>query len=383
MKRKIISLAIVGTLLVSSTSLAYANTTSYNKYNYLETVKEDNFDLKQINDKLEDELKEYRVALRARSTIEEMSLKDFDDNYDDSASRLTASQVKLYNHIKEGKEYHDKYVEQQQKLNEILLQGEANYYGYKFAERNLNNRTESFNLIKTKYDTKVLEHELGKISDIDLMSFEKTYNDSFAAQLEASNAFEQSKNNFNRYISQPINTEVNLDDIDINLPEYKLESIDSTLEKMIANSYQMSSLTLELERLKADRTLKGRYSGFGNTKIELENLRISIEEIEKQLKELNLDLEYQLRTKYNDTMAADNKFKSAELTLEIERNKLKIAKIKNENAMISSLDFVESQQNYDDALNAYFNAKLTAYKSIKTFNDFVELNTTPVFMDFK
>lgn len=383
MKKTLLSLAIVGAVLASSTTVAYADVVNYNKYSYLQQIKTHNFDLDQINDKLEDEYDEYILALRARQAIEEMSWDDFDDNYDDSASRLQASQIKLYNHVKEGKEYHDKYVERQQKENEINLTGEANYFNYIYSQKSLTNAVDAFNLTKTTYETKKLEYQLGKISKISLLNFEKSYNDSFIAQLQASNNFEAMKNTFNLYISKPINTDLVLQDTDIILPEYKLLAMDETLSTFLENSYQLSALELELERLKMDRVLKGRFSGFSSTKIEIENLEIATEETEKQLKDMTLDLDYQLRTKYNNTIVSDNTFKSAELTLEIERSNYNVSKIKFDNQMISDLGYIQSKQTYDNALNNYFNAKLSAYKAIKVFNNFVELNSTPVKMDLK
>lgn len=383
MKKTLLSLAIVGAVLASSTTVAYADAVNYSKYSYLQQIKTDNFVLDQINDKLEDEYDEYILALRARQTIEEMSWDDFDDNYDDSSSRLQASQIKLYNHIKEGKEYHDKYVEQQQKKNEINLTGEANYFNYIYSQKSLTNAVDAFNLTKTTYETKKLEYQLGKISQINLLNFEKSYNDSFIAQLQASNNFEAMKNTFNLYISEPINTDLVLQDTDIILPEYKLLAMNETLSTFLENSYQLSALELELERLKMDRVLKGRFSGFSSTKIEIENLEIATEETEKQLKDMTLDLDYQLRTKYNNTIVSDNTFKSAELTLEIERSNYNVSKIKFDNQMISDLAYIQSKQTYDNALNNYFNAKLSAYKAIKAFNNFVELNSTPVKMDYK
>ncbi len=132
-----------------------------------------------------------------------------------------------------------------------------------------------------------------------------------------------------------------------------------------------------------DRVLKGRFSGFSNTKIEIENLEIALEEAEEQLEDMKLSLDYQLRTKYNDTLSSDNSFKSAELSLQIEQNNYNVSKIKYDNQMISDLDYIQSKQTLDKALNSYFDARLNAYKAIKTFNDFVELNSTPVKMDFK
>lgn len=383
MKKPLLAIAIVGAILASSTTIAYADTVNYNKYTYLEKVTTDNFDLDQIDTVLEDEYDEYILALRARHAISELTWDEFDDNYDDEASRYNATQVKLYNHLKEGKEYHDKYVEKLQKVDEINLTAESNYFDYINAERTLKNAVNSFNLTKTTYETKKLEHELGKISDIDLLSFEKSYNDSFIAQLKASNAFEAKKNTLNQYVSEPINTEVTLEAADIVLPAYKLASLEDTLAVFLENSYQMSALEIELERLEMDRVLKGRYQGFSNTKIELRNLEISTNETKEQIEDMKLDLDYQLRTKYNDTIAAENTFKSAELTLEIEENNYNIAQIKHDNQMISDLDFIQSKQTYESALTSYFDAQLSAYKSITTFNNFVKLNSTPVEMDLK
>lgn len=383
MKKQILSLLVVGAIITSSTSIAYADTVNYTKYNYLKKIEADNYDLNKINDDLEDEYDDYILALRARTTIKEMSWKEYDDNYDTAADRLQASQIKLYNHLNEGKEYHDKYVEQQQKRNDILLTGESNYYGYMNAKKSLENAIDAFNLTKTTYDTKKLEHQLGKISDVDLLKFEKTYNDGFVKQLQASNNFEVAKHTFNQTISQPINTEISLKEVDIPLPEYKIASIEETLATLLANSYQMSALTLELERLEMDRVLKGRYSGNSAYYATLENLDISIEETKEKIEDMKLELEYQLRTKYNDTVTAENIFKSADLDLKIAQNNYNVSKIKYDNQMISDLENIESRQTYNSALNTYFDERLNAYKAIKSFNDFIELNSTPVKMDFK
>jgi hypothetical protein len=382
MKKPLLALTIVGAIIASSTTVAYADAVNYTKYSYSQKVATDNYELNKINDDLEDEYDDYILALRASHTITEMDWDEFEDNYDAQASRLAATQTKLYNHLAEGKEYHDKFVEQKKKEDEIELTAESNYFNYINAEKSLKNAIDAFNLTKTTYETKKLEHELGKISDIDLLTFEKSYNDSFVAQLQASNAFESAENTFNQYASQPINTEVSLQDADIILPEYKLNSLTDTYATLLENSYQMSALTLELERLEMDRTLKGRFSGNSAYYSTLENLDISIKDTKEQIDDMKLDLDYQLRTKYNDTLSADNTFKSAELTLEIEQNNYNVAKIKSDNQMIRDLDFNQSQQSYDNALNNYFDAKLAAYKAIKTFNNFIELNSTSINMEF-
>lgn len=383
MKKTLLSLALVGAIVASSTTVAYADAIDYTKYSYSQKVLADNFELNQIIDDQKDEYDDYILALRARNTIEEMSWDDFDDNYDDSSSRLQASQIKLYNHLKEGKEYHDKYIEQQQKEDEIALTAEINYFNYISAEKSLKNAVDAFNLTKTTFETKTLEHQLGKISDVDLMTFEKSYNDSYVAQLQANNGHEAAKHTFNQYASEAINTEISLQEVDIELPTYALESLEDTYNLFLENSYQMSALTLELERLEMDRVLKGRFSGNSAYYATLENLDISIEETKEAIDDMKLNLDYQLRTEYNNTIVSDNTFKSAELTLKIEQNNYSIAKIKSDNQMISDLEYIQSKQTYDNALNNYFDAKLNAYKAIKTFNNFIELNSTPVKMDFK
>lgn len=383
MKKQILSLLVIGGIIASSTSIAYADTVNYTKYDYLKKIEADNYDLNKINDDLKDEYDEYILALRARTTVKEMSWKEYDDNYKTAADRLQASQIKLYNHLKEGKEYHDKYVEQQNKKNDILLAGESNYYSYINAEKSLKNAVEAFNLTKTTYETKKLEHQLGKISDIDLLKFEKSYNDSFVNQLQSNNAYEAAKNIFNQNISQAINSDISLTEIDITLPKYKLDAFDETLAAILTNSYQMSALTLELERLEMDRVLKGRYSGNSSYYATLENLDIAIKETKEKIEDMKLKLEYQLRTKYNETVAAENTFKSANLALKIAQNNYNVSKIKYKNQMISDLDNIQSRQNYDRALNTYLDQRLNAYKAIKKFNNFVELNSTPIKMDFK
>jgi len=358
-------------------------TTSYTKYSYIQAVTENNFELSQLKVDLEDETKEYITALRCMLAIDELTWEEFDDNYDDSASKSDAMEVKLYNPVKEGKEYLDKYAEMAVKERTITLEAEQKYYNYLNALKNYDIKTENYDLAKETYEAKMLEEQLGQIATLDLVAYEKVYNDAMVEQLKAVSVMEKARNEFNLFIDQPLLTAIELEQQDIELPAFEVTSLDDTLKVVIENSYQSSALQAEIDRLKMDRQVKGRTSGFGNVKVELDQNQIALDETQEQLKDMPLNLEYQLRTKYNDTRVAKNAFRSATLQMEMAETNLNVAKVKERNDMLSSLEVLKSQQEYDNALNTYFEAKLQAYSAIVAFNDFVEVNSEAVPMDLK
>jgi len=381
MKKSIMTMAMA-TVLVLSTSMSFA-TTAYTKYTYTQAVLENNFELTQLTDDLNDEIKDYRTALRSTIAIDELTWEEFDDNYNDSQSRSNAMEVKLYNPLKEGKEYHDKYAEMALKKRAITLEAEQKYYNYLNTLKNYEIKTSNYDLAKETYDSKVLEEELGQIATLDLIAYEKVYNDAIVEQLKAVGALEEARNSFNLLIDQPLTSEIELDQLDIQLPAFEVDSLEDTLTVLIDNSYQSSALQVEIDRLKMSRQVKGRTSGFGNVKVELDQNQIALDEAEEQLKDMPLTIEYQLRTKYNDTRVAKNVFRSAELQLEMAETNLNVAKVKERNDMLSALEVIKSQQDYNNALNTYFDAKLQAYSAIVAFNDFVEVNSQAVPMDLK
>lgn len=382
MKKSILTLAICG-LFVMATSVVYGETLELTKDAYIEEVIVNNFELTQLEEDLVDETKEYKAALRTAKSIDELTWDEFNDNYETKESKTRAVKAKMYNSLKEGKEYYDKYIEVIQKRDAITLAAENNYYNYLNAIKDLEIKNENLKLTKDKYDVKVTEERIGQASALDLLAYEKTYNDALGQQLKASNLVDKRRNTFNLYIDRPINTAIELSQVDIVLPDFKINSLDVALPSLLENSYLKKTQELELKRLEMDRTVKGRTSGFGDVKIELEQNEIAVKEVKEQIEDATLIIEYQLRTNYNNTLAAENVFKSAELQLEIAKTNLNVAKVKEKNDMISSLDYIQAKQNYDSAVKTYLDAKLAAYTAYVSFNNFMNLNSLAVPMDLK
>ena len=383
MKKNILALALVGLMFTINTSTAFADEVTYSKYTYTQKAKENNFELNQLKDDFEDQLKDYKTALRKKNAVEELTFEEIDDNYKTKEARYTAAVVEFYNPLVEAKQYFDQYVAYEKSLQSNKLQAELNFYNYIIAQKNADNKSNSFKLMKTKFSVNDLEYELGKISEINYKTFQKSYNDSYTSLLQAYGTLENAKNTLNKFIMMPITDKPELDHIDITLPKYAIENIDEMAKTLLNSSYQIQSLTLEKERIEGERTVLGRYSGVGSTQINLENLRISLEETVHKIEDAQLDIPYQLYTNYNNTLIADNNFKSAKLSFEIAKDKYEVDKIKNDHDMISTIEFIESKNAYDDAWANYMTQKLNAYKAIVEFNNFITLNTMAVPMDLK
>ncbi len=395
MKNKFISLALAGILVIGITSSfavedlnnkinednQQSEVVNYTKYKYVNQVLEDNLQIKQAEEKLEDERMEYVNSLRIRDGIKELSWDDFNENYDDNDSKYVAEKAKKYNFLKEGKEYHIAYIDTKKVVDSVRLNAEATYYNYINAQKNYESAKKQLDLVKEKYDSKILEKNIGQISSLELLEYQKTFNDTQVDFMVASNELIKAKNQFNMLVDKPINREVNVKNIDIDLPEFELKNIDETLKSMLENSYQISGLELELERLNMDRVMKSRHSGFTSVKLELERNKIDIENATEDLKDAKWEVEYQLRSNYNDVKAEYNKFKSAQIQLDIDSSNLEVAKIQHKTNMISELDYLTAKNDYVNAYTKYLQAKLNAYIKITEFNNFIELNTNPVPME--
>ena len=257
------------------------------------------------------------------------------------------------------------------------------FFSYIISKEDFEIKKANFDFAKEKLASKKLEFELGKISQIDLLSANKTYNDSYVSFLTANNEFLKNQNLINKTINVDVNSDFEITAIDIPQAEYTVENLDALKEKLLANSYQIKTLELEKQRLEADIEVKNRYSGYGNYKVEIKQLNDSLKETSAKIDDAKIDVEYQLYTKYNDLLSAQNKLKSVEAQFEIEKNNFNVSKIKFENGMLSSFEYIESKDTYDNAWNDYREQKLNYYVSVKEFENFINLNTDTIEMDLK
>lgn len=380
MNKKLIIALLV---LSQSFSFAFADVKNYSKYEFLKLTEESNYDLQLIKDQLETEKDEYLSAVRTKKSVENLDPEDTNKNYDTQESRNALANILEYNPIAEGKDYFDKEIEFREKEASVLLDAEELFFSYIISKEDFEIKKANFDFAKEKLASKKLEFELGKISQIDLLSANKTYNDSYVSFLTANNEFLKNQNSINKTINVDVNSDFEITAIDIPEIEYTVEDLDVLKEKLLENSYQIKTLELEKQRLEADIKVKNRYSGYGDYKVEIKQLNDSLKETSAKIDDAKIDVEYQLYTNYNDLLSSQNQLKSVEAQFEIEKNNFNVSKIKFENGMLSSFEYIESKDTYDNAWNDYREQKLSYYVSVKEFENFINLNTDTIEMDLK
>ena len=380
MNKKILIALLV---LSQSFSFAFADIKTYSKYEFLKLTEQNNFNLSLIQDQLETEKEEYLSSVRTKLATANLDPEDTNKNYDTAEAKNALANILEYNPIAEGKEYFDKEIEYKEKKASVLLDAEKLFFNYIISKENLEVKKSNFDFAKEKLASKELEFELGKISQLDLLSAKKTYNDSYVSFLTANNEYLENKNSINKTLNIDINSDFDIAAIDVPTAEYTIENLEEMKAKLLENSYQIKTLEMEKERLEADIKVKNRFSGYGNYKTEINQLNDSLKETISKIDDAKIDVAYQLYTKYNDLISSQNQLKSVEAEFEIQKNNYNVSKIKFENGMASSFDYIESKNAYDTAWNNYRKEKVNSYSKVKEFENFIKLNTTIVKMDLK
>lgn len=382
MKRKVaIMLSVALSVTVASTSVAYADEAVVPSYTapIVEDLAVDyNKELKVIEDTFNEADNDYKLAQRIAVAVSD---EDFDeDDYteneieEDELRYELSAQKKLYP-LTTFNAMWDAKLNYLNKVNDLEVEANNLVYSYMNQVRRLENSQNYVDLTSEKLKVKKSELELGLVTANDVSQYEKMYWEAVKDLSEAQNELEETTHKINILVGDDIKSDFRVQVMDVPMLAYEIEDLESVLNTMLENSYQIEILEQEKEYTETERALKNRYSGYSSYKLELEQMENTIDELEFKIDNAKNQVAFDLYSKTNNMAKNQLALDNAKLDQQIATNNLNVAKAKFEAGLLSELDYMDSQKEYNDAWIAYRDAQLTYHIAYLEYVNFIEMNT--------
>lgn len=367
--KKIIRGILAGSIALSlMTSTAYASGSTTNLDFIIDQAQNANSDWLLMERQLEREYEDYRSSINLSNSVLAGKSENESFSYEDkSLLELTP--------LKANKELSDKRYEAMAQKNALTLEAIEKYYTFVNYEDQVNFIQKDYDQMKEKLESKKLEFDLGQITELELMEFQQSYNETYLRLLEAKKNYENLRADYNIFIGKDIAEPVAIAAVDIPTAELEVEDVNTLADTVAQKSYQVNTIEQAKAIAEKEKELKSRYKGFGDVATELDQLSDNIFNYENQLVSKGRELKYDVISKYNDVLIAETNFKIAELAFEIAQKEYDVAVLKYDNGLISHLDYMDERIAFENAYYDNAEAKLSHYLTVAEFNNFIAENT--------
>ncbi len=368
MKRLIKGILAGSIALGLMTSVAYADTENTNLNFIIEKAKSANSEWLLMERQLEREYEDYRSAMNLSNSV--MAGRSDNESYsyeDKSLLELGPLQA--------NKSLSDERYSAMQQENALMLEAVEKYYTFVNYEDQVAFIQKDYDQMKEKLESKKLEFELGQITELELMEFEKTYDETYLRLLQAKSSFEDLRADYNIFIGKEPTSKVEVAAVAIPNANFEIEDVYTLANEVAEKSYQVSTIEQAKAIAEKEKELKSRFKGFGDVATELDQLEDDIFNYGNQLITKARELKYDVISKYNDVLIADTNYKISELAFEIAKKEYDVAVLKYDNGLVSHQDYMDARIDFEDAYYNNAEAKLSHYIAVSEFDNYISENT--------
>lgn len=364
--KKMVSTALA-LFLIGSVSTSFAQGESVSLFDLQNTMLENNKEIVNLAERVSRESNDYRTAVAFSKAIDPKIYDDEDtDDYDMKTKEIL-------NPLKAEKEYKDMLFELEELKSSKINELEYDFYSLIYAMDSYDSLTESFSLMKTEYAQMEKKLELGLITEGDFKSFKKNYLQTHLNLVEATNKVSKLKREINIIIGKNVSDDINVQRKSFNSDQYVIEDIDALVKTTIDTSYEMKALELQKAIYEKELELKNKFSGFTSYKLEIETLQDNFKDMDKKIEDMKRDLEYQIKTGYNNVTIAYENYQIAQIELEIAVRDYNESKVKFGQGLISQTDYDKSLNSLEQSQDKFNESKLSYYKEKDDFVTYLTL----------
>lgn len=364
--KKMVSTALA-LFLIGSVSTSFAQGESVSLFDLQNTMLENNKEIVNLAERVSRESNDYRTAVAFSKAIDPKIYDDEDtDDYDMKTKEIL-------NPLKAEKEYKDMLFELEELKSSKINELEYDFYSLIYAMDSYDSLTESFSLMKTEYAQMEKKLELGLITEGDFKSFKKNYLQTHLNLVEATNKVSKLKREINIIIGKNVSDDINVQRKSFNSDQYVIEDIDALIKTTIDTSYEMKALELQKAIYEKELELKNKFSGFTSYKLEIETLQDNFKDMDKKIEDMKRDLEYQIKTGYNNVTIAYENYQIAQIELEIAVRDYNESKVKFGQGLISQTDYDKSLNSLEQSQDKFNESKLSYYKEKDDFVTYLTL----------
>jgi len=286
--------------------------------------------------------------------------------------------VRDLNPLNAEKNFLDKKYETIQKTNILELEALERYFTLLNLEQDKITKKEDYDFVKSKYESKLKEFEVGQITEIDLQKFELTLSETFLTYMRANSDYQSAKRALNIFMSNDVENPVVLEPVAFPVPELIDVNLDHISVSIIENSYRIDQIEKEVAITEMDMKLKSRFKGYGDKQIEINTLEDKVFNLKSQLESAKRQVKADLYDKFYDVEIAKENQKIKELDYLIATKNFNVAQLRYDNGLISTIDYLQAKQDLKKAEFVVNDSKLSYYLTVERFNDYISENDTAV-----
>lgn len=244
------------------------------------------------------------------------------------------------------------------KLNQIKYDVEKIYFDLFQIEKELEIAKENLNLCQKQYNNAKLKHDIGIISNQELLGFEMGLSQARTAYDSAKIYYELQLMNFQNTLGLPFNKEVVLTDT-IEYREYEPINLEKSIEEALENNtmvkvtqenYELSELTLEAVKVK-----------YPEITYKYKEQEAEVAKAAKNLETVKNGVEMSVRAAYLNLLTAEKQIKTLEKNIEQAENMVHLAEVSFELGQGTSTETLQANLNL-------MNAKKELSNQIHAFN---------------
>lgn len=176
----------------------------------------------------------------------------------------------------------------------------------------------------------------------------------------------------NLLFNYDLDTSLVIADVEVPFDEYALESLDDHIEYVGVTNGDLEKLEYQLELAEIEKDIYDDHNGSDKYDSNISALRSTISDLEYDIADKKLSLEYDVRSKYNAILNSYDSFRIDELELENLQLTLDVVTKRFEVGLETKSSVDLAKENLDFAKLDYEKSKLDYYVSVEEYKNFIE-----------
>lgn len=250
------------------------------------------------------------------------------------------------------------------------------YFQYQMALDGIATKEKSIEFLTKELNQKTKQYELGLITEVALTQ----YSNSLVLAKSQLDVLESSKlimeMKFNQLLGKNLEEEFVLGIENIVTEKYILENMDEVVERLQTDSDDTKLLMESMSEIEKEKWIIHGFAISTNSTEDtiqdtINDLEESIATKNKEITNKKRDIEYKVKSDYNNLENTYADITIAEIDLKLSKKLLGIANIKYNNGLINSLELESQKDDFDKKEKATEHARLNYNLAVKTFKDYI------------
>ncbi len=369
LKKTLIGLMILGITLSSPLTLgvqaaeAETMTKIFSLDNLIDEAIKNNAEIKLLDNQIITQEKRYKNAVK---NAEEQNIYDENPSKDmaETKRNILLYPMQVKHRLDELK------WEKKNKVMTVEADASKLYYQYIYKQHEIETQKKSVERAKTELAVEQEKVKLGKLSSLSVGQSQNAL-ELADQKLDKLNAeLDTIKMKINSLLNFDLDQNFKFNSASIKIEEYKVNDIETLIEKRKLESNSIAKLQREIEEAKIE-AYAGSYTR-GNAGSNYELLQDKPKELENQIEIEKYSIEQKIRTDYVKLLEAYDSIYTTKLQYDLSLKQFDIAEKKYKQEMISYIDYLKAAEEKENALIQYNQAQFTYLSAVLDFKLYIE-----------